>query len=76
VRKNYLPPEPGHVSTTAHELLVERDAACQELATLKAAVQRYLAAERAYVQAWEPTTVYTQQFRAARDALAALVGAE
>jgi hypothetical protein len=48
----------------------------RENATLKAAVQRYLAAERAYVQAWEPTTVYTQQFRAARDALAALVGAE
>jgi hypothetical protein len=52
------------------------DHVSEELATLKAAVQKYLAAERAYVQAWEPTTVYTQQFRAARDALAALVGAE
>jgi hypothetical protein len=41
--------------------------------TLKAAVQKYLAAERAYVQAWAPTTVYTQQFRAARNALAGLV---
>jgi hypothetical protein len=74
VSKNYLPPEPGHVSTTAHELLVERDAARQELATLQVAAREFMEAEKERI--WSPTDVYVRRFNEARHALAALVGAD